>query len=80
MRRPWLWFLIGIGLSAAVTAALWFFKVPGFGLFLLFPFMFWPSLGREGEHTTRYGECPTCGWVPTDADARFCPKDGTKLA
>lgn len=79
MRR-WVWFGVGLAASAAFTLLLWSRGVAGFGLFLLFPFMLWPLFkGRQAAEATPARVCPACGWVAQDDEARFCPRDGTRL-
>ncbi len=71
------WLLLGGGfaVSLLVTALLWILGVPGFFLFLFFPFFLLP-FGR-GRRPVRH--CPGCGFQTGDRGARYCPRDGREL-
>jgi hypothetical protein len=51
-------FAAGIAASVALTALLWALGVPGFFLFLLFPFLWFPFGG--GRRPRSPGACPRC--------------------
>lgn len=71
--------LLGLGLSAALSAALWYvFDVPFVLLFLPFvPFFF---LRRRGvADATPKKRCPACGYETRNPSYDYCPRDGTRL-
>lgn len=72
MSLRWGLFLGALVASVLLTALLWRLGVPGFFLFLLFPF-FTLAARRPARR------CPACGWSPTARDARFCPRDGRPI-
>jgi hypothetical protein len=80
--------LVGVLLSLALSAALWYYLDSL--LFLLFvpfvPFLLrGTSGGQEGGPGPRSGpevevaECPVCGYSTTDPAHDYCPRDGTRL-
>jgi len=75
MRLRWVVFLAGLAASVALTVALWTLGFPGFFLFLLFPFLWFP-FGRRQAPPVR---CPACGWSTRDPAAAYCPRDRTRL-
>lgn len=80
MRR-WTLFALGLAASLAVTVALWAAGVPGFFLFLAFPFLFLPRWSRAGSAALPRrsgGACPACG-SPREAGHRFCPSCGARM-
>jgi len=75
--------LVGVTLSLAVSAALWYY-FDSLLFFLFVPFV--PFLFRgSGEDVTggrpgpEVAECPTCGYRTTDPEHDYCPRDGTRL-
>lgn len=85
MRPTWVWLLVGLAASAAVSLALWQVGIPAFLLFLVFPFLPFLWRGAQGGGArpagpgARLRTCPLCGWSTEDAAARFCPRDGGRL-
>jgi hypothetical protein len=79
-RTRWIVFWIGLAASIGVTALLWWLKVPGGALLLLFPF-FWFPFGKRWESAAGVPgkRCPQCGWTAAGDEDRFCPRDGTRL-
>lgn len=71
--RGWILFGGGLAASLLVTAVLWNLGVPGFFLFLFFPFFLLPLRGPAPRR------CPVCGFRTRASDARFCPRDGQEL-
>lgn len=67
----WAPFLAGLAASLALTAVLWRLGFPGFFLFLLFPFLWFP----RGAATPT---CPSCG-RRAEAGHSFCPGCGSRL-
>lgn len=72
MRR-WAPFALGLAASLALTIALWAAGIPGFFLFLLFPFLLWPR--RKSPERA----CPACGYSTLHPAVRYCPRDGTRM-
>lgn len=73
----WLLFAGGVVASLLLTGLLWVLGVPGFFLFLFFPFFLLP-LGR-GRASRPVRRCPSCGLVAQDPGIRFCPRDGQRM-
>lgn len=74
----WTWFLAGLAASVALSAFLWTRGVPGFALFLLFPFAFgFRALGKRSRPPAAEAHCPRCGYLARGPDEAFCPRDGT---
>lgn len=78
--------LVGILLSLALSAALWYyFDSLLFFLFVPFvPFLLRGSRGRsvdvaESRPGLEAAECPTCGYRTADPEHDYCPRDGTRL-
>ncbi|HJJ88771.1 MAG TPA: zinc ribbon domain-containing protein [Methanocorpusculum sp.] len=59
--------------SLLFTATCWFFDIPLFCLFLLFP-LFLAGTRRPAP----IQRCPVCGWE-TRGSENFCPNCGTRL-
>jgi len=71
----WAVFAIGLAASLGVTVLLWVLGVPGFFLFLLLPFLWFPFGGRKAASTP---VCPRCGAAIAGGFA-FCPACGGRL-
>ena len=71
--------LLGLGVSVALSAALWYvFDVPFVFLFLPFvPFFFLRRGGAAGA--TPKKRCPVCGYETQNPSYDHCPRDGTEL-
>ena len=71
----WTAFAVGLAASLALTALLWSLGFPGFFLFLLFPFLWFPRGRRESEPKP---SCPSCG-RRAESGFAFCPACGARL-
>ena len=67
-------FALGLLASLAFTALLWALGFPGFFLFLVLPFLWFPFAGRRRPAPA----CPSCGAV-VSGGFRFCPACGKPL-
>ncbi len=76
----WALFVVGLVASIGITVVLWSLGLPGFFLFLLFPFLFLAKPGLHGparDHEVL--TCPLCDKTGRSPDDRFCPRDGSRL-
>ncbi|MFC6864149.1 hypothetical protein ACFQGE_11860 [Halomicroarcula sp. GCM10025817] len=70
--------LVGLGVSLAVTVALWWY-FDTLLVFLLVPFVPFLFRGMGREETPPVRECPRCGFRSTVEDHDYCPRDGSRL-
>lgn len=68
-------FALGLAASLALTALLWAVGFPGFFLFLVLPFLWFP-MGRRAKRTAL--TCPACG-AEVRLGFAFCPTCGGRL-
>jgi len=76
--QRWAVFAIGLAASLALTALLWALGFPGFFLFLLFPFLWFPLAGRARHAPRAPATCPSCG-ARVQPGFAFCPACGGRL-
>lgn len=53
--------VFAIGLAASLAALLWALGFPGFFLFLVLPFLWFPMGRRAGRNEPGFAFCPACG-------------------
>lgn len=75
----WTTALVGLALSLALSAALYYYFDTLFAfVFLPFvPFLLRGGSGDDSEPETR--TCPACGFETRSPDYDYCPRDGTAL-
>jgi hypothetical protein len=71
--------LVGVLLSLAVSAALWYYFDALVG-FLFVPFVPFLLRGRgDVDERPSLRRCPACDFRTRDPDFDYCPRDGTRL-